>query len=176
MNARARVPARYRGGWCSGGPAGATGAGRCRSSRAGPMNQQTRGPADGPGGAFAYPGVSRRAHGRWLVEMVKGVVGGCRPGNGAAGSGGFSRATGTGECSRVVGEIRRRARKGGGGERYVRGLPRVVRRALANLPTCREVGESAGCGGFLVYPGVSEEGVASAGGGCWCGRCWVVAG
>ena len=68
------------------------------------------------------------------------MVGGCRPGNGAAGSGGFSRATGTGECSRVVGEIRRRARKGGGGERYVRGLPRGVRRALANLSGSRRVG------------------------------------
>ena len=56
-------------------------------------------------------------------------------------------------------------REEGGGvmrcERYARGLPRVVRRTLANLPTCRLVGKSeswrvggvrAGGGGeFLVY-------------------------
>ena len=58
----------------------------------------------------------------------------------------------------------------GGGERYVRGLPRVVRRALANLPTCREVGESAGCGGYrgdvlaaLGLPGGKRKGCGERG-------------
>ena len=49
------------------------GAGRCRSSRAGLMNQQTGGRRTAQGGAFAYPGVSRR---------TRGVVGGDGKGGG----------------------------------------------------------------------------------------------
>lgn len=91
-------------------------------------------------------------------------------------------------------------REEGGGvmrcERYARGLPRVVRRTLANLPTCRLVGKSESwrVGGVRAGGGVSfwftggvrergelqEVGRARSGGvmnrddkaGCgWCGRC-----
>ena len=85
----------------------------CRRERAGPMNQQTRGPADGPGGAaFAYPGVSRRA---------RAVVGGDGRGGGERGE---------------------REREGIGGGRRVQRAAGRVRRGWSGLPGGKAAGRA----------------------------------